>query len=96
MALWKIPFLAVMTVCSLGLHSVLSYLSFRRRARLAGGMFVLAALALLAMAGLAGGEQTVALQWTEESINSVGQLAFATGSYLLFRRYRQDAFTSEQ
>lgn len=94
MAPWKIPLLAVMTVCSLGLYGVLILMSFRWRARTAGVMFVVVALTILAMAGLARGEQTVARQWTEESINSVGQLAFATGSYLLFRRCRQVAFAS--
>lgn len=94
MAPWKIPFLAVMTVCSLGLYGVLTLMSFRWRARMAGAMFVVAAITILAMARLAGGEQTVARQWTEESINSVGQLTFATGSYLLYRRRLRNVFTS--
>jgi hypothetical protein len=96
MALWKIPLLAVMTLCALGLQGVLAYLSSRRGVRFARAMFVVAAVTILALAGLAGGEQTVTRQWTEESINSLGQVAFATGSYLLYRRYRSDASLAGQ
>ncbi len=83
---WKIPFLTVMTLCSLGAHGILSYLSFRKRAPLAGGLFILAILCMLGMSGMASSlEQTVANQWLEEGINSIGQISFAFGSFLLFR-----------
>jgi hypothetical protein len=91
MAPWKIPFLATMTLCSLGTQGILAYLSFRKRAPVAGFLFVAAVLCMLSMAGMASGEQTVARQWIEESINAVGQIAFALGSYLLYRRYRAGA-----
>jgi hypothetical protein len=83
---WKIPFLTVMTLCSLGAHGLLAYIGFKKKDFLAAGLFILAAICMLAMSGLASGaEQTVAMQWIEESINSLGQLGFALGSYLLYR-----------
>jgi hypothetical protein len=90
MAPWKIPLLATMTVSSLGLQGLLSYLAFRRKARLAGAMYVVAILCVLSMAGLAGGEQSIARQWIEESINAAGQIAFALGSYWLYLRFTAD------
>jgi hypothetical protein len=41
---------------------------------------------MLGLAGLAGGEQSIARQWIEEGINATGQIAFALGSYLLYSR----------
>jgi hypothetical protein len=86
MAPWKVPFLATMTLASLGLQGLLSYIAFRRRAYLAAVMYIVAILCMLGMAGLASGEQSIARQWIEEGINSIGQIAFALGSYLLHSR----------
>ncbi|MBN1178656.1 MAG: hypothetical protein JXD18_05560 [Anaerolineae bacterium] len=90
MAAWKIPFLIVMTLCSIGAYGVLTTIAFRRGARLAGALFIVAVLCLFAMSGMASGEQTVARQWIEEGINSAGQIAFAAGSFLLYRSYRSE------
>jgi hypothetical protein len=86
MAPWKIPLVATMTLSSLGLHGILSYMAFRRRAYLAAAMYILAILCMLTMAGLAGAEQSIARQWLEEGINATGQIAFALASYLLYSR----------
>lgn len=86
-AVWKIPLLAVMTLCSLGAQGILVYISFQKKAKLAAAFFILAVLCMLGMSGMASGsEQTVATQWIEESINSIGQIGFALGSYLLYKR----------
>jgi hypothetical protein len=87
---WKIPFLTVMTLCSLGAHGLLAYIGFKKKDNPAAVLFILATVCMLAMSGLASGaEQTVAMQWIEESINSLGQLSFAFGSYLLYRTCRK-------
>lgn len=93
MAPWKIPFLAVMTICSIGAQGILTYIAFRRGVRLAGALFALAVLCTFGMGGMASATQTVAMQWVEEGINSIGQISFAIGCYLLYRdfRNRQDA-----
>jgi hypothetical protein len=88
MAAWKIPFLFVMTICSLGAQGILTYIAFKRGARLAAVGFILAFMGLLAMGGLASTEQTLTMQWIEESINSLGQLGFMAGSILLYKNYK--------
>jgi hypothetical protein len=66
MAPWKIPLLATMTLGSLGLQGILSYMAFRRKAYLAATMYIVAILCVLGLAGLTGGEQSIARQWIEE------------------------------
>jgi hypothetical protein len=91
MAAWKIPFLAVMTLCSLGAQGILTYISFRKQARIPAAMFIVSVICMLGMSGLASGsEQTVPVQWFEEGINSVGQIAFAFGSFLLYRVFLKE------
>jgi len=85
---WKIPFLFLMTVTSLGAEGILAYLAFRRRARLAAAGFVIGVLGILAMGALASAEQTVAMQWIEEVTNTVGQLGFMTGSIQLYLNFK--------
>ena len=87
LAVWKIPFLIVTTLCSIGAYGLLTYIACCRGARLAGALFILAVVCLFAMSGMAGSEQTVARQWIEQGINSAGQSAFVTGSFLLYRTY---------
>lgn len=87
-AAWKIPLLAVMTLSSLGAQGILSFISFRRKAPLAGFLFIIAVLCMLAMSGMASGsEQSTTAQWAEEIINSVGQISFAIGCYHLHNNY---------
>jgi hypothetical protein len=85
---WKIPLLVTMTLGSLGFHGILSYIALRRKAYLGSAMFLLAIICMLSMAGIAGGEQSIARQWLEEGVNSLGQITFAVGSYLLYIRTR--------
>ena len=51
MAAWKIPFLFVMTVTSLGAEGILAYMAFKRKAPLAAAGFIVGVLGLLAMVG---------------------------------------------
>ena len=86
MAAWKIPFLATMTLCSIGMEGILTHYAFQKGMRLAGALFIVAVLCLFAMSGMASGEQSASRQWIEQSINLIGQSAFALGSYLLYRQ----------
>lgn len=95
MAAWKIPFLFVMTVSSLGCHGLLTYIAFKRKAIVAAVCFIVAFLGLLSMSMLASAEQTVAMQWVEEGINSLGQIGFMIGSMLLHRDFRSNGCTPE-
>lgn len=80
---WKIPFLALMTLGSLGTHITLSVVSFKRNTPMAGALFIVAVVCMLAMSGMARGEQRIALQFFEQSVNLLGQGAFAGGCVLL-------------
>jgi len=84
-AVWKIPLLAIMTLASMGAQGILTYLSFKRGARIAAIGFIVAFLCLVGMGAMASGEQTLAKQWIEQTINTVGQAGFAFGSILLHR-----------
>lgn len=81
---WKIPFLAVMTLTSMGVQGILTHISFRRNAKLAASGFIIAFLCLVGLGAMASGEQTVARQWIEQSVNTIGQLGFMVGSILLY------------
>ena len=84
-AAWKIPLLIVTTLASMGVQGILTYMAFRRNAKLASAGFIVAFLGLVGMGAMASGEQTLAKQWIEQSINTVGQLGFMVGSVLLHR-----------
>jgi hypothetical protein len=87
-AAWKIPFLFLMTLTSLGAEGILVYLSFKRNVPLAAVGFAFGVLGILAMGALASADQTLTMQWVEESINAIGQLGFMSGSILLFRDFK--------
>jgi hypothetical protein len=86
-AAWKIPFLFIMTLTSLGAQGILTYISIRRGAKLAAAGFAIAFMGLLAMGGMASAEQTIEMQWVEEGINSAGQIGFMVGSILLHKNF---------
>jgi len=84
MAVWKIPLLAVMTISSIGLQATLGYIAFKKKIRTAELAYGISILCVLGLAGMASAEQSIMNQWIEEIINSIGQIAFAGGSYLIF------------
>lgn len=85
MAAWKIPFLAVMTLCSMAVNGILTYACFQRGQRATAAAFIVSFLCLVAMGAMASSEQTLARQWTEEITNAAAQLAFAIGAFRLHR-----------
>ena len=89
LAVCKIPFLIVTTLCSIGAYGLLAYIAFRRDARLAGALFILDVVFLSATCVMSSGEQTVARQWMEQGIHSAGKSASAIGSSLLHWTYRR-------
>jgi len=89
MAMWKIPFLFIMTLSSLGAEGILAYLAFKRGLKFAGAAFAVGVMGLLAMGSLASAEQTIAMQWIEEGVNTIGQLGFMVGCMLLHHDYKE-------
>ena len=59
-AVWKIPLLIVMTLASMGVQGILTYMSFQRGEKLAAVGFIVAFLCLVGMGAMASGEQTLA------------------------------------
>ena len=89
MPVWKISFLMMMTIASLGTYALLASISIRRHLRLATAGFIIALSSVLAMGLLASQSQTVSLQWIEQSINTFGNLGFALGAILLHKNYME-------
>lgn len=85
---WKLPLLFIMTITSLGAYGILTYISFRKKVPIAAIGFIFAFIGVLLMGGLASQPQTVALQWIEQSINSIANLGFAFGTFLLYKNFR--------
>jgi hypothetical protein len=90
MAAWKIPFLMMMTLASLGTYGILAYISIRRRLIVAAAGFIFAFLGVILLGGMASQLQTIGLQWIEQSVNSLANLGFALGSFLLFRDFAHE------
>jgi len=85
---WKIPFLFLMIVTSLGTEGILAYLAFQRKLRLAAAGFIIGVLGILAMGTFASAEQSVVMQWIEEAVNALGQGGFMLGCILLYRDFK--------
>lgn len=88
---WKLPLLFIMTITSLGAYGILTYISFRRKLPFAAAGFILSFIGVLLMGGLASQPQTVALQWIEQSINSIANIGFSIGTFLLYKNFRLQA-----
>ncbi len=89
---WKVVLLAVMVLATVITSVLLIIFSFRQQLTLAGWLFVINLIIVFVMSGLARiPEQTIALQWIEESINTVSWLCFAIGTYKIFN-YTRNTF----
>lgn len=87
-ATWKIPLLIIMTLTSMGVQGILTYIAFGRKARAAAAGFIVAFLCLVGMGAMASGEQTLTRQWIEQSVNALGQLGFMLGCILLHQNVK--------
>ena len=85
---WKLPFLFLMILTSLGAEGVLAYLAFRRNLRLAAAGFIVGVMGILAMGVFSSADQSLAMQWIEEIINTLGQVGFMLGCILLHRDFK--------
>ena len=78
---WKLTLLSVMVIASVVTSILLIAFAFRQRLTLAGIFFIINLIIIFVMNGLARiPEQTITLQWTEESINTISWLCFAIAS----------------
>ena len=89
---WKLVLLSVMVLASVITAILLIIFAFRQKLSLAGALFVVNLIIIFVMNGLARiPEQTITLQWIEESINTVSWLCFAIASKKIYE-YTRDNF----
>lgn len=87
MLIWKIPFLVIMTLASLGTYGVLAHIAFRQRKVFSAISFLIAFIGVILLGSMANQQQTIFMQWIEQSVNSLANFGFAIGSYQLFRDF---------
>lgn len=89
---WKFTLLGVMSLASVLTSILLIVFAFRQKLTLAGALFIVNLIIIFVMNGLARmPEQTIALQWIEESVNSVSWFCFAIASKKIYE-YTQSTF----
>ena len=86
-AMWKLPFLLVMTLASLGAYATLAVISFRRQLKWAAAGYMVSFIGVMLMGFLASRTQTLSLQWIEQNLNSIINLSFAISSFFLYRHF---------
>ena len=88
---WKLTLLSVMVLASIITSILLIVFAFRQKLTLAGILFIINLIIIFVMNGLARiPEQTIALQWTEESINTISWLCFAVASKKVFENTQEN------
>ena len=88
---WKLTLLSVMSLASIFTSILLIVFAFRQKLSLAGTLFIVNLIIVFVMNGLARmPEQTIALQWIEESINTVSWFCFAVASKKVFENTQEN------
>ena len=89
---WERVLLGVMVLATVITGILLIVFGFRQKMPLAGWLFIINLVGIFLLNGLARiDEQTIALQWIEESINAVSWLCFAIAARKVFD-YTRDNF----
>ena len=89
---WERILLSVMVLATVITGILLIVFGFRQKLPLAGWLFIINLVGIFLLNGLARmDDQTIALQWIEESINTVSWLCFAIASKKIFE-YTRDNF----
>jgi len=89
MELWKIPFIAIMSLANIGYLIVLVIFSLKNKIRLPALLYILSMLTLLFMSYLSTRPMTIEVQWFAQSINSVVQVFAAAGHFTLYRNLKK-------
>jgi hypothetical protein len=88
---WERVLLSVMVLATVITGILLIVFGFRQRLPLAGWLFIINLLGIFLLNGLARiDEQTIALQWIEESINTVSWLSFAVAAKKVYENTREN------
>jgi hypothetical protein len=88
---WERILLSVMVLATVITGILLIVFGFRQRLPLAGWLFIINLVGIFLLNGLARmDEQTIALQWIEESINTVSWLSFAIAAKKVYENTREN------
>ena len=88
---WERILLSVMVLATIITGILLIVFGFRQKLPMAGWLFIVNLVGIFLLNGLARmDEQTIALQWTEESINAISWLCFAFASKKVFEYTRNN------
>jgi hypothetical protein len=88
---WERILLSIMVLATLITGVLLVIFSFRQKMPLAGWLFIVNLAGIFLLNGLARlPEQTIALQWIEESINAVSWLAFMIAASRVYQYTREN------
>jgi len=85
MELWKIPFIAVMTLANIGFLVTMTIFSLKNKLRLPAVFYLFSILTLLLMSYLSTQPMTAKIQWIAQSVNSIVQLFDLAGHFILYR-----------
>jgi len=85
MAAWKIPFLIVMTLASMGVQGILTYTSFRRGEKRAAAGFIVAFLCLVGLGAMASSEQTWQSSGSNRALIQLANLGLCWAAYYCTR-----------
>jgi len=88
--MWKIPFLALMTLANLGFLIAMAVFALKRKLRLPAVLYILSILAMILMSYLATQPFTTSMHWLAQSINSIVQLLAMAGHIILCREVLKD------
>jgi hypothetical protein len=87
---WERVLLSVMVLATVITGILLIVFGFRQELPLAGWLFIINLVGVFLLNGLARvADQTIALQWIEESINAIAWLSFAFASKKVYERTRE-------
>ncbi len=89
---WELLLLIVMVLATVVASVLLITFAFRQKLKLAGVLFIINLICIFILSGMARiPEQTIFLQWIEESINTISWLCFAIAAKKVFE-YTQKNF----
>jgi len=83
---WKIPFLALMTLANLGFLIAMAVFALKRKLRLPAVLYILSIMAMILMSYLATQPFTTSMHWLAQSINSIVQFLAMAGHIILYRK----------
>lgn len=84
MEIWKIPFIAIMSLANIAFLVVMIIFSWRKKLRTPAVLYCLSILTLLFMTYLSSQPMTTEIQWIAQGVNSIVQILAMAGHFILY------------